>query len=351
MLTNMKNIFIKTKSEIVNCNFNIVNKYNNYLCNELSDTKNLSISLDEFDTIRNKNNIYISDLVICSDFRNSLTEENITIYCNEKTNDIIKEMCNILKKSLENLYILPKNTKIKKAHLLNKDISNNDRYIGIEYNINELSTNFIFNDSILTILTNTITNVIVAALNKIKTDNHLVILSDTKANQIFTEDNFYNVDLMAKLIREYQKESGIMVSLSLAQFIYESNFGKSELIKNTNNCFGMKSYLSGNNWYGQIWNDHEIYEMNSPEFIAENEFSYMVSNFRKYQNIESSIVDHNNYLLNSKKCNKYRFDGINNCSNYIEACNILNEGNYSFPTYGDEIKEVIKKYDLVKYDF
>ena len=47
-----------------------------------------------------------------------------------------------------------------------------------------------------------------------------------------------------------QKKSGILASVSLAQFILESGYGKSELAQNANNCFGMKKSLSGNTWSG-----------------------------------------------------------------------------------------------------
>lgn len=50
-----------------------------------------------------------------------------------------------------------------------------------------------------------------------------------------------------------QKKSGILASVSLAQFILESGYGKSELAQNANNCFGMKKSLSGNTWSGSGW--------------------------------------------------------------------------------------------------
>ena len=43
------------------------------------------------------------------------------------------------------------------------------------------------------------------------------------------------------------KKSGVLSSVSLAQFILESGYGKSELAQNANNLFGMKKSLSGNN--------------------------------------------------------------------------------------------------------
>ena len=45
---------------------------------------------------------------------------------------------------------------------------------------------------------------------------------------------------------EDMKKSGILASVSLAQFIQESGYGKTELAQNANNCFGMKCTLSGN---------------------------------------------------------------------------------------------------------
>lgn len=45
-----------------------------------------------------------------------------------------------------------------------------------------------------------------------------------------------------------QKKSGVLASVSMAQFILESGYGKSELAQNANNCFGMKKFLSGNTW-------------------------------------------------------------------------------------------------------
>lgn len=46
------------------------------------------------------------------------------------------------------------------------------------------------------------------------------------------------------------KTSGILASVTMAQFILESGYGKSELAQGANNCFGMKKSLSGNTWSG-----------------------------------------------------------------------------------------------------
>ena len=63
--------------------------------------------------------------------------------------------------------------------------------------------------------------------------------------------NLSEAEVIAKvgpLFTADQKKTGILASVSLAQFILESGYGKSELAQNANNCFGMKKSLSGNTW-------------------------------------------------------------------------------------------------------
>lgn len=52
------------------------------------------------------------------------------------------------------------------------------------------------------------------------------------------------------LCAEDMKTSGILASVSAAQFILESGYGRTELAQKANNCFGMKCVLSGNSWGG-----------------------------------------------------------------------------------------------------
>lgn len=56
-----------------------------------------------------------------------------------------------------------------------------------------------------------------------------------------------------------QKKTGILASVSMAQFILESGYGKSELAQNANNVFGMKCSLSGNTWSGSTWDGNSNY--------------------------------------------------------------------------------------------
>ena len=81
--------------------------------------------------------------------------------------------------------------------------------------------------------------------------------------------NLSEADVIAKvgpLFTADQKASGILASVSLAQFILESGYGKSELAQNANNCFGMKKSLSGNTWGGSTWDGTSIYTKKTQEY-------------------------------------------------------------------------------------
>ena len=80
--------------------------------------------------------------------------------------------------------------------------------------------------------------------------NAEVIPSGMQAREF---QNLTEAQVVAKvgaLFTADQKKSGILASVSMAQFILESGYGKSELAQGANNCFGMKKSLSGNTWSG-----------------------------------------------------------------------------------------------------
>ena len=77
-----------------------------------------------------------------------------------------------------------------------------------------------------------------------------------------------------------QKKTGILASISLAQFILESRYGKSELAQNANNVFGMKKSLSGNTWSGSTWDGKSIYTKKTQEQNADGSYETITADFR-----------------------------------------------------------------------
>lgn len=85
---------------------------------------------------------------------------------------------------------------------------------------------------------------------------------DAEGLQASVFKNMTEVDVIKKvgpLFTADQKASGVLASVSLAQFILESGYGKSELAQNANNVFGMKKSLSGNTWSGSSWDGKSVY--------------------------------------------------------------------------------------------
>lgn len=148
-----------------------------------------------------------------------------------------------------------------------------------------------------------------------------------------------------------QKKSGILASVSLAQFVLESGYGKSELAQNANNIFGMKCSLSGNTWSGSSWDGKSKYTKKTQEQNPDGSMETITADFRKYPCIEDSIADHSAYLLGAKNGSKLRYDGLKGCTDYKKAVQIIKDGGYATSlTYVEKLISIIEKWNLTQYD-
>lgn len=147
-----------------------------------------------------------------------------------------------------------------------------------------------------------------------------------------------------------QKRSGILASISLAQFILESGYGKSELAQNANNCFGMKKSLSGNTWGCSTWDGSSIYTKQTREY-ENGQYVTVTADFRKYPCVEDSIADHSAYLLGAMNGSGKRYEGIGGMTDYKEVVQLIKDGGYAIsPTYVENLCSIIEKWGLTKYD-
>ena len=147
-----------------------------------------------------------------------------------------------------------------------------------------------------------------------------------------------------------QKKTGVLASVSLAQFILESDYGRSELAQAANNCFGMKRNLSGNSWPDSAWDGKSVYKKPTKEHV-DGKYITVTAEFRKYPDIAKSIADHSAYLLGAMNGKKKRYGGIKGETSYKKAITVIKDGGYATsPDYIEKICSLIKKYDLTKYD-
>ena len=148
-----------------------------------------------------------------------------------------------------------------------------------------------------------------------------------------------------------QKKSGILASVSMAQFILESGYGKSELALGANNCFGMKKSLSGNTWGESTWDGVSVYTKKTKEQKADGSYVTITADFRRYGCVEDSIADHSAYLLGAKKGSELRYDGLKGCTDYKKAAQIIKDGGYATSlTYVEKLCNIIERWKLTQYD-
>ncbi len=156
---------------------------------------------------------------------------------------------------------------------------------------------------------------------------------------------------VASMFMANQRQSGILASVSMAQFILESGYGKSELAQDANNCFGMKASLSGNTWSGFAWDGHSVYSMKTGEQNTDGSYVSITADFRKYSSIEDSINDHSAYLLGAMNGSQKRYEGLAGCTDYKKAVQIIKDGGYATSLdYVQNLCRIIEQWNLTQYD-
>lgn len=143
------------------------------------------------------------------------------------------------------------------------------------------------------------------------------------------------IDYIAKYAIQDMHSSGILASITIAQAILESNWGKSGLAANYNNYFGIKASSS---WSGATTT------MQTTECNGNNCYRTSAS-WRVYETPLQSIQDHSRLLQNR------RYSGVVGEKDYRTAITIIKNGGYATdPNYVNKIISIIESNNLTKYD-
>lgn len=136
---------------------------------------------------------------------------------------------------------------------------------------------------------------------------------------------------------ETQKKYGIFASVTISQAILESGWGESSLAKTYNNLFGIKALRD---WDGPVAN------METKEWTRNGTIT-VKQPFRIYNSWAESILDHAKFLHKEW----YEKAGVFKAKNYLEQIKAIVAGGYcSTPDYVEQIQNIIKKYNLNKFD-
>ena len=160
--------------------------------------------------------------------------------------------------------------------------------------------------------------------------------------RLFQKENreIHFIDEIAPLAVELNKQTGgVLPSITIAQAILESNYGKSELAIKANNLFGIKGSYKG-----------KSVKMQTMEY--KNNKSYTIeTEFRAYPDLKSAFIDHTKLILEGTSWNENQYYDVLAATNYQEAAHALKKNHYSTdPMYPEKLIAIIEQYNLGKYD-
>jgi len=146
------------------------------------------------------------------------------------------------------------------------------------------------------------------------------------------------IEAFQALAIQEMDRTGIPASITLAQGIIESAWGKGVLARSSNNHFGIKCKQE---WAGQA------FHLEDDDYDSEG--NLVKSCFRAYEDASSSYLDHSNFLRKGKR---YAFLFELDPTDYISWARGLQSAGYATdPEYANKLIKKIEEYQLYQYDY
>ena len=149
------------------------------------------------------------------------------------------------------------------------------------------------------------------------------------------------IKMIEPMAGDVYEEYGIYPSVTISRAAIESNWGKSELSKESFNLFGIKADKS--------WSGRTI-SMNTKERYNDTEEAA----FRKYRSYKESIYDYGKFLTENKR---YEKAGLFKAKNGKQQAQILEDAGYATKenskgelVYADVLINLMDRYNLEKVD-
>ena len=145
------------------------------------------------------------------------------------------------------------------------------------------------------------------------------------------------IERVGALAAADMQKSGVLASLTIAQAILESGWGKSGLTVKANALFGIKA---GKSWKGKV------YSTKTQECYDGVTFTTVTALFRAYGSWEESVTDHSALLTGA-----VRYKAVVGERDYQTACRAIKAAGYATdPKYPDKLIQLIETYGLTAYD-
>lgn len=152
-----------------------------------------------------------------------------------------------------------------------------------------------------------------------------------------TQEQKAFIERVGALAAADMQKSGVLASLTIAQAILESGWGKSGLTVKANALFGIKA---GTSWKGRV------YSTKTQECYDGVNFTTVTALFRAYDSWEESVADHSALLTGAA-----RYKAVIGERDYKTACRAIKAAGYATdPQYADKLIRLIESYGLTAYD-
>ena len=144
------------------------------------------------------------------------------------------------------------------------------------------------------------------------------------------------IEMIGNAAVSYYRDYGILPSLTIAQAILESNWGKSGLSKDCYNFFGMK-------WSKGCGCDYKEYK--TKEQKKDGSYITITAKFRKYNSVSEGIKGYYDFLQYK------RYQNLRGVTDYNKACDLIRQDGWATSLkYSESLKEKIRLYGLDAYD-
>lgn len=145
------------------------------------------------------------------------------------------------------------------------------------------------------------------------------------------------IERVGKLATADMQKSGVPASLTIAQAILESGWGKSGLTVKANALFGIKA---GASWKGKA------YSAKTQECYDGVSYTTITALFRAYDSWAESVADHSALLTGLA-----RYKAVIGERDYKTACRAIKAAGYATsPDYAEKLIQLIELYGLTVYD-
>lgn len=144
---------------------------------------------------------------------------------------------------------------------------------------------------------------------------------------------------LAPYAQTLHQQYGVLASITLAQAILESDWGKSQLASDYNNYFGIKSD-----------DPARSAELTTQEYVN-GKWVTIKARFAVYPNVNASLKAHALLFVNGTSYNPKQYASVLAAKDYATAADALKADGYATdPDYPSKLKALIREWDLADYD-